>query len=119
MTRLQQEYGPRGFQAIGVAFNPMANMLVVEYMRQFATGYPVGFASQDEVHSYLQVPIGYRMVVPQLIWIDKKGQIRAQSPPLGDVTFFEEKTIRGMIEKLLAEPATAAKKTAPAKKKGS
>src|SRR5690242_21497552 len=48
-TKLVQEYGPRGFAAVDVAFNTMANMYVKDFVRDYAIGYPVGFASPDDV----------------------------------------------------------------------
>lgn len=120
MSNLQKEYGPRGFQAVGVAFNPMANLLTPEYMKMYATTYPVGFAPLEKVHEYLQVPETFRLMVPQIVYIDRSGTIRAQSPALGDTAMLEEKNIRTMIENLLKEPAgSARKKAAPAKKKSS
>ena len=48
-TKLVQEYKPRGFEAVDVAFNTMANIYVRDFVRDYAIGYPVGFAAPDDV----------------------------------------------------------------------
>lgn len=113
LQRMQQEYGPKGFQALGVAINEMAHMLVPDYIRNYGLTYPVGYAQREKAHEFLQHPTMLIMYVPQLVFIDKKGIIRAQYP--GGDKFFqdEERNIRNQIEALLKEPGGA---PAPAKK---
>ena len=54
ITKLQRELGPRGFQAVGIAFNDNAQMLVPQFVQQFNVGYPVGFANSDTVMGSLK-----------------------------------------------------------------
>ncbi len=42
-TKLYQEYKPRGFEAVDVAFNTMANLYVKDFVKDYQIGYPVGF----------------------------------------------------------------------------
>lgn len=115
LEKMYKEYGPRGFQPLAVAFNEMAGLLVPDYIKQSGLTFPVGFSERDPVLNYLQHPTILRLMVPQLIFIDRKGTIRAQHG--GDTDFFtnEEKNMRAQIEALLKEPA-AFRKTAPASK---
>src|ERR1700730_10375283 len=61
LTQLNAEYGPRGFQALGVAFDdqdtkdpvPLKDK-VVTYTQQNA-GFPVGVSSRTPVLSYLGI----------------------------------------------------------------
>ena len=121
-TQLQKEYGPRGFQALDVAFNNMANLYVPEFVKTYGIGYPVSFASPDEALDYLKYSVMQRYVVPQMVWIDKRGDIRAQTTPMGeDNNQYTEGYWRNMIETLLKEPAGGTAKKAitrstPAKK---
>jgi peroxiredoxin len=110
MSRFQNEYGPRGFQPLGVAFNEMAPMLVGDFVRMFNVHFPVGVSARDPVLKFLQISETERMVVPQLVLIDRQGVIRYQSPPSGDKEFYEEKVLRTRIEELLKEPAPRAKR---------
>jgi len=107
-TELYKEYGPRGFQPVDAAFNTMANMYVADFVKNFNIGYPVGYSSPEEVMAYLNYNVMERYTVPQIVWIDRKGDIRSQTPSAGDdSTLYTEGYWRNMIETLLKEPATA------------
>src|SRR5579871_1068795 len=41
-TKLYQEFKPRGFEPVDVAFNPMANIYVKDFVKDYQIGYPVG-----------------------------------------------------------------------------
>jgi thiol-disulfide isomerase/thioredoxin len=112
-TQLYNEYGARGFQPVDAAFNTMANMLVSDFVKNYNIGYPVGFSSPEEVMSYLGLSVMERANVPQIVWIDRKGNIRSQtaatdSDPKYDPNTYSEGYWRSMIETLLKESATAA-----------
>jgi peroxiredoxin len=104
-SRLQTEYGPKGLQVLGVAFNTMSQMLVSDFVRDHKTNFPVGFADRDPVLNYLNISVMERYVVPQVVIIDRKGQIRYQTPATGDAKASDEKFIRSQIETLLKETA--------------
>ncbi|MBL8229741.1 MAG: TlpA family protein disulfide reductase [Bryobacterales bacterium] len=114
LSRLHQEYGPRGFQPLGVAFNEGAMMLVPEFVRNFGVTYPLGVASRDNVLGFLQYPAMARLMVPQVAFIDRKGNVRVQSTNGNDELLHSEGNLRKTIEELLKEggPA-AAPKAAP------
>jgi peroxiredoxin len=112
-SKLYTEYGSRGFQPLGVAWNEMASMLVPDFIKNNKVNYPVGFASREAVMDYLAMSPTERSVVPQIVWIDRKGMIRSQTPPLGDEKMLTEKYWREMIETLTSEGETSAKKVSP------
>jgi thiol-disulfide isomerase/thioredoxin len=125
ITKLQTELGPRGFQALGTAFNeevntpnPEANAQVTgAFANQFATGFPVGNAPSSSVMSYLGLSDIERWVVPQIAIIDRKGVIRAQSAAQGTADLQTEAYLRKYLGELLDEGKTsAAPSKAPAKK---
>jgi thiol-disulfide isomerase/thioredoxin len=131
MTNFQQQYGSRGFQAIDLAINALddghtpqqAAMIVETFANNFQVGFPVGYISRDAMMSFMGFSVMDRMVVPQLVLIDRKGVIRYQTPA-SDANddygkLINEKTIQQHIEELLAEPAAASStghRRAPAKK---
>lgn len=118
MNKLQAEYGSKGLQAIGVAFNDMAAMLVPDFVRDYKITYPVGWSSREPVHAFLQNNPDFSLHVPQIVLIGRKGVIRMQSQPRGDATTATEPNLRQNIEKLLAEPGPAApRKTSRAKRR--
>jgi peroxiredoxin len=113
LSRLQKEYGPQGLQVVASAIDPMSSLKVPDFIKQFQPGYPVGFNEHNQAIEYLQHPIMYRLMMPQVVFIDRKGTIRAQHA--GDEsTFFaeatQEKNIRDAIEPLLKEGTPAAHK---------
>jgi thiol-disulfide isomerase/thioredoxin len=115
LSKIQQEFGPK-IQILGVAINPDAD--IAGFTRQFATGFKVGSNTRESAMAFLQESImTTNFYVPQMAFIDRKGVIRAQyggsDPFMGAA---QEANIRGMINKLLAEPA-GAKPAGPAKSK--
>jgi cytochrome oxidase Cu insertion factor (SCO1/SenC/PrrC family) len=103
-TKLYYEYGPRGFQPIDVAFNSNANLYVPDFVKNFDIRYPVGFSTTEEVAEYLNFPSGERFTIPQIVWIDSSGYIRAATPLKGgDDEMLTEPYWRNMIETLLKE----------------
>jgi thiol-disulfide isomerase/thioredoxin len=120
LTQLNMEYGPRGFQALGVAFNtdpdnpddkiPLKDKTAA-YSKQYA-GFPVGFSTRSTVLGYLGISELERIGVPEIVVIDRKGVIREQSPTEGGGPLTNQAHLRSLIESLLSEGAGA---KAPAK----
>jgi peroxiredoxin len=109
MERVYKDLGPRGFQPLGAAFNPDAQLLVPEYVRQFSLTFPVGASPREPVLDFLQHSEVMRFLVPQLVFIDRKGVIRLQTSGEDDFFKEEEKNMRAEVEKLLAERDTSHK----------
>jgi len=107
VTKIQRDLAPRGFQAVDVAFNQgVTPAMVNEFVHRFGINFPVGYASPDTVMSYLGVSLADRYVYPEVVVVDRKGIIRAQSPSTGDPNLQEEKYLRNLIEGLLKEGAS-------------
>lgn len=111
LEKLSGEYGPKGFQPLGAAFNDMAAMFVPDYVREVGATFPVGVAPRDKVISFIQHPMNQMLYTPVLLFIDRKFNIRAQYTGTDDFFQNEDANMRAMIEKLLAEaPAGKAKR---------
>jgi peroxiredoxin len=109
-SKLYTEYGPRGFQPVGVAINDMANLFVDEFVKNFGITYRVGYSPLSPVLDFLGISVMERYVVPQIVWIDRKGIIRSQTSAVtGDEQMRTEPYWRSMIETLLKEPAETTK----------
>jgi thiol-disulfide isomerase/thioredoxin len=125
ITKLQTELGPKGFQAVGAVFNDEVNtpnaamnaQVTGAFASEFAQGFPVGYAKRESVMSYLSLSDVERWVVPQIVIIDRKGVIRAQSAAAGTSDLQTEAYLRKYLGELLSEggPAKSAPKS-PAKK---
>jgi peroxiredoxin len=119
LSKLQKEYGPRGFQVLSAAIEDTAGRDVPLFIRQFQPAFPVGFAHRLSAGQYLQHSPSARMMMPQLVFVDREGVIREQHS--GDEPYFDdkvqEKNLRATIENLLKSGSSTAG-TARAKKKG-
>ena len=124
LTQLNADYGSRGFQALGVAFDdddpkaPPLKEKAVAYGQQYA-GFPVGVSSRTPVLSYLGISELERIGVPQIVVIDRQGRIREQSPSTGGGPLGDPAHLKPLIESLLAEaaPAKTPAKSGDTKKK--
>jgi peroxiredoxin len=113
LSKLQQEYGPRGLQVLGVAVNDNAAVLVPAFVQQFGVNYPIGYAPNDTMTSFMQISAMERWSVPQVAVIDRKGMIRAQTPYNGDPNLQTESYMRNLIETLLKEGGATSKSGKP------
>lgn len=127
LNRLQTELGPRGFQPIGVAFDPPNNpntgpQLVTYVVDHLKLTYPVGYSAKADVDTYLGRTGNEILNIPQVVVIDRTGVIRATSGAKpGDPKLEDEASLRGLVETLLKENpssggAARPDASAPAKK---
>ena len=109
LAKLQQEYAPRGLQVIASAIEDMASLAVPDFIKKFQPGFPVGYSPRNQVLDYLQHPVMFRLLMPQVVVIDRKGIIRTQLA--GDDKFFDkadqEKNFREVLDPLLKEGMAA------------
>jgi thiol-disulfide isomerase/thioredoxin len=111
LSKLQQEYGPRGFQAIDVAVNDNADLKVENFAKDFQVNFPVGWALKDEMMAFMGWTSAY-YVVPQMVLIDRKGYIHYQTPQRQDENWdklMKEEAVRQHIEELLSQNASASR----------
>ncbi len=109
-SKLYTEYGAKGYQPIAVAWDEMSRMRVPDFVKMNSINFPVAYSDRDKVLEYLNFSPMLRTVVPQIVWIDRKGMIRSQTPAIGEEKLLQEPYWRQMIETLTAE--TDAKKSA-------
>ena len=101
---LQQAFGSEGLQAIGIGFEQGVTAdKVKEFQHLYAPSFPVGLSKADSVISYLGLSVMERFVYPQVVLIDRKGIIRAQSDAKGTPELQDFVGLRPQIEKLLKE----------------
>ena len=122
IERMYKEFGPLGFQPVAAAINDNAQALVPEFIMKLGLTYPVGVTPRDMAYEFLEynpnAPGAAPLYMPQIVFIDRKGIIRAYYP--GDDGFFKEPAaetnMRNQIEALLKD--TGSTKTASTKKPG-
>ncbi|HEY1240071.1 MAG TPA: TlpA disulfide reductase family protein [Bryobacteraceae bacterium] len=105
LSKDQNEYGARGFQVLASAIEDGAAAAVPGFIKKFNPPFPVGSNARVPVLDFLQHPIAARLIMPQIVLIDRKGMIRAQYA--GNEPFLDEaqadQNLRGKIEELLNE----------------
>ena len=114
LTTLQKEFAGRGVVMLGTVFNEANGAMAAQFIKEFNIGFPVGFATRDQVVSYLGLSVLDRWVVPEVAIIDRKGNIVAQSAPTGTPELQDETYLRNFLDKLVKDSATTSK-GAPAK----
>ena len=121
LAKLQGEYGSRGFQAVASAIDDMAATSVPDFVRRFNPPFPVGYNPRNFVVQYLQHPSEERLLMPQIVVLDREGTIQAQYA--ADEMFADaegggwEQNLRMEIEQLLRKPAPVSKKGVSRRKK--
>jgi peroxiredoxin len=104
MNKLNREFGPQGFQAIGAAFGPGASPGVLSRLGEYLRlTYPVGYATADKVDAYLGREGKELLRIPQIAIIDRSGSIRAISGSHGNPALENESSLRSLIQILLHE----------------
>ncbi|MBY0503294.1 MAG: TlpA family protein disulfide reductase [Bryobacteraceae bacterium] len=116
IEKMSKEFGP-SFQPIGVCFDPMAKLLMGEFIQKQGLTFPVGAATNEQVLEYVQHPSGMIPYVPMFVLIDKTGMIRAQYQPGINDDFFKnlDANLHAEVKKLVTGVSTPAPAKAPAK----
>jgi thiol-disulfide isomerase/thioredoxin len=115
LTKLQNEYGAKGFQALGAAVNEATPDMAKQYAAQYAPNFPVGPLNHDFVYSFMAFSIMERPGFPQIAVVDRKGQIREQTSTANEPQALQDEMhLRGLVEKLLAEGSNTGAVKAPA-----
>jgi peroxiredoxin len=107
MQKLEQELGSQGFQAIAVPFNPNAEVLTEDFVKEQHLTIPAGWTIGNDVTAFLGYGPADRFVVPQIVLIDPKGAIRFQTKAQGEDSLRTEPVLRQKIVELL-HPAKSA-----------
>ncbi|MEO8591928.1 MAG: TlpA disulfide reductase family protein [Candidatus Solibacter sp.] len=114
LNLLAKDYTPRGVQFLECAFNEDAASALPGFLQRYSPPFPVGYGTPASVMAYLQRTITdpRPMYVPQMVFLDRAGVIRAEFP--GEDPFFQDApaNIRAQLDKMLkAAPATPSKAT--------
>jgi peroxiredoxin len=108
LNKLQAELGPRGFQAVGVAFDaPNAALTGGQYVTAMADSlmltYPVGYAQRAGVDTYLGRSGNDLLSIPQIVVIDRMGTIRAATGRGPNPSLEDANSLRTLVDSLLKE----------------
>ena len=125
LNQLNGDLGPRGFQAVAVAFSAPHSSAdaatVGNFIESYRPSFPIGYTEQETVDRFLGRGQTDMVNIPQVVIIDRAGIIRAQSGKRpGDPKLEDGDSLRALLDGLLKEsppPDTApAKPSSPSKK---
>jgi glutathione peroxidase-family protein len=102
LSKLQKEFGPKGFQAFAIAANDDAEKTVGE-LKRLQLGFPVGYLNQTETMQVFDFKHDDHPFVPMYMFVDKKGNVRFQYAAKDALFKDEEKNTRTLIEALLKQ----------------
>ena len=74
----QNEFGPRGFQAIASAVEEQAQTSVPDFIRRFNPPFPVGYSGLKPSMDFMQHPPKLTPHMPLIAFIDRNGILQAQ-----------------------------------------
>ena len=104
LNKIQKDYAAKGVQVMATAIETMSSLNIDGFKKQFQPAFPVGYNDQKYVMKFLGMPENDPMFVPQLVFVDKGGTIRAQLT--GDSPEMEkdaqEKRLRELLDKVLS-----------------
>jgi peroxiredoxin len=106
---IYKDFGPKGFNVLQVALNQ--NPDIPGFISRFQVPFPVGTGGVLEAVDYIQWPKDKRPLVPFVVFIDRKGMIRAQYTGV-DESFFDanqDQHMRDEVTKLIGEGGAPAK----------
>jgi peroxiredoxin len=108
LNQLQHELGPRGLQAVGIAFDaPNAAASGGGYLSAMVETlqltYPVGYSQRAGVDSFLGRSGNEMLSIPQIVIIDRAGMIRVANGGQTDPTLEDINSLRLLLEPLLRE----------------
>jgi peroxiredoxin len=114
LDKLGGEMGSHGFQPLGVVFDPpkvrtTSDKLIPIFAGNYKLSFPIGYAQKDQVDTYLGRSGSELLAIPQVIVIDRAGNIRATTGSNNNATLEDESSLRTLIEGLLKEKPPASK----------
>jgi peroxiredoxin len=113
LARIYRDMAPKGLQVFSVAVNDNSAMMIPAFVQQLNIPYPVGYAPRETLLKYMGYSDIDLWVVPQVVVIDRKGMIRAETPVKGDPNLQSETYMRGLLTSLLNEKSAPAHTSAP------
>ncbi len=94
--QLSHEFSGRLQVAEVAAFGETADIAAFE--KRFGLTFPVGTGTSDAAHDFLGIARGTRLGTPQVVVIDRRGVIRAQSERLGSPILQTPDFLRGLLK---------------------
>ena len=103
MSGVQRDFGSKGVVVLGVSYVEQG---LEAYVAEVKPNYAVGSSSREQALAFVEGNARDRRTLPQLLFIDRGGQIVAQYKGSSDFLQYDqdrEKNIRELVTKLVRE----------------
>src|SRR5260221_9610151 len=92
-VELQKEYGPQGFQIVGVAMDDASTEDIAKFAKEMGVNYPILLGQESVGQSY-----GGVSVLPTTFFLDRDGQLLAPEFCLQSLCFFVDPIQKGFSQ---------------------
>lgn len=101
INRIQKQYGPQGFQAIGGAGDDNAQNQIAPFVARYKISFPIGYLNKDQMIALADIGKNQRPTAPIFLFIDRNNSVRFQY--FGDHPFFKtaEGSTKSIVQGLL------------------
>ena len=103
LNGIQKDYADRGVEVVASAIETMSALHIPDFVAKFKPAFPVGYDDLTYAAKFLGYPENDPMLMPQVVFIDRTGMIRAQFT--GDDTRLlqdvQDKTLRDTLDQML------------------
>jgi thiol-disulfide isomerase/thioredoxin len=106
LNGIAKEYAPKGVQFLECAFNDAALQTLPGFIQTFQPAFPVGRADRGPVTEYLSWSAVKTLYVPHMVFLDRKGVVRADYPGESDFMKDPEGNVRKQLDELLKPAST-------------
>jgi hypothetical protein len=114
-TKMREKFGPRGFVVVGAAIEENAKFNLVAWAKRYRPQFEIGYLEREGAIKLADMP-PTGSVVPILLFVDKKGQVRFQAYGNDPIMKEKEKAIPAIIDSLLKDaqgPLSTTKQVGP------
>lgn len=112
LNGIQTDYASQ-VQILSSAIEDMSSLHIADFEKQFHPAFPVGYNDRRYVMKFLDLPENDNIMMPTLVFIDKKGMIRTIVQ--GDDQVFlndQNKNLREILDRTIKEGQTASQPSA-------
>lgn len=107
-SRLQNELGADDFEAVDIAVNTADEAVVKAFIKEMGCTFPVGWMNEGTslanvfgMMNFLGMKGSDKAILPQLVLLDRAGNIRYQSPTAGDEAAVAIAKLRSRVLQLI------------------
>ena len=103
---ISKEYEAKGVQVVECAFNDAAQQNLPGFIQKFQPTFPIGYSPRDPVITYLAHSVLKPLYVPHMVFLDRRGMVRADINGEDDFMKDPETNVRKKLDELLKPAST-------------